>query len=123
MREKDASPNGVLGRIIVDKKPNGCTKCPFCVDGMCNGADGRMIPNVAIEEHRIKEGDTPPEWCPLETVCVRARFFPEEMYDKLCALLTNYENSNEYVWGTTDSLGWLDEFYCLCAELRNFVAQ
>lgn len=64
MREKDVSPNGVLGRIIVDKKPNGCTKCPFCVDGNCSAA-GRMLPNVAIEESHIKNGDALPDWCPL----------------------------------------------------------
>ena len=54
-----------LGRICVENKPDGCTRCPFCVNGNCV-AEGRMIPNVAIEEHAIVNGDVPPNWCPLE---------------------------------------------------------
>ncbi len=46
---------------------------------------------------------------------------PEEMYDRLCRLLTDFENS------TTDDTDeewmsdgeWLDEFYDFCVDLKN----
>ena len=54
-----------VGRIFVENKPDGCTKCPFCVGGKCCAAENRMIPGVAIEEIRVKNGDAPPTWCPF----------------------------------------------------------
>ncbi len=100
---------------------HGCAKCPFCANGNCRLAGDRMIPNMAIEENRIKNGDVPPEWCPICVDGIKTKEIPEETYNELCRLLTDYEHSNEYVWGSIDSMEWLDDFYDLCVKLRNSV--
>lgn len=63
----------VLGRIYVERKPKHCLQCPLCLEGNCAGANGRMIPGVAIEEWFIKDGDAPPDWCPITEVIVEER--------------------------------------------------
>lgn len=91
MCNTNSMPCSVFGKIYVENKPNGCTKCPFCVDGNCSAA-GRMLPNVAIEESHIKNGDALPDWCPL-TKMSREKIYREVLHEYF---IEDAENQFEY---------------------------
>ena len=54
---------------------------------------------------------------------MRMKMLPETMYDKLCATLTDFENSTDDdtdpEWMSDGE--WLDVLYDLCVELQNSI--
>lgn len=51
------------------------------------------------------------------------KYISEELYDELCATLTDFENSNsgreDYSSGYISDGEWLDVFYDLCVKMQN----